>query len=174
MLNNNQIKLVQTAVRAAGFRGKGFEGRYRLLLGQYLQPSGSPVTSCKQLNNWQLEDLLAICESSGWRMPGKEANHFRFKVATDSSIASFAQQSAIRYLAKDLGLNDLQLAGMLKRMTSGFVDNVAALTPGQAYNIIECFKAILSRDAGKKYSNLKEIQDEMEATDGCKQTCQVG
>ena len=71
MLNNSQIKLVQVAVRAAGLRGKGFDGRYRLLLGQYHQPNGQPVTSCKQLNNWQIDDLLAICESHGWRCPGK-------------------------------------------------------------------------------------------------------
>lgn len=162
MLNNNQIKLIQTAVRAAGLRTKHFDGRYRMLLGQYLQPNGRPVTSCKQLNNSQLEDLLAICEAHGWRMPDKPENFYRFKVATESDIASFAQQSAIKKLGEDLGWNDAQLGGMLKRMTGGFATTVIALSPGQAYKIIECLKAILTRDTGKSYSNLREIQEDMD------------
>lgn len=175
MLNKDQIKLIQTAVRAAGLRTKDFDGRYRLLLGKYKQPNGNPVTSCKQLNNSQLEDLLAICEAHGWRMPGKSANYFRFKVATESHIASFAQQSAIKHLAGDLGWGDEQLSGMLKRMTGGFATNVAALRPGQAYNIIEALKAMFSREEGKRYSNLKEIQEDMEVvTDGKQKTNQAG
>ena len=167
MLNSSQIKLVQTAIRTAGLRNGKADGRYRLLLGQYKQPSGRPVTSCKQLNNWQLDDLLAICESFGWRMPGKVENYYRFKVATESHIASFAQQSAIRHLAGDLGWNDAQLGGMLKRMTGGFASNVAALTPGAAYKTIEALKAIISREEGKQYTNLQQIKEDMEAaTDG--------
>lgn len=167
MLNNHQIKLVQTAVRAAGLRSNTFDGRYRILLRQYKQSTGQPVKSCKQLNNYQLDDLLAICEAHGWRMPGKSENHYRFKVATQSSAASFAQQSAIKYLAGDLCWNDLQLGGMLKRMTSGFASNVNSLSPAQACQVIESLKAILSREKDKIYTNLKEIQDDMEAvTDG--------
>ena len=126
------------------------------------------MTSCKQLNNSQLEDMLAICEAHGFRMPGKPENHFRFKVATESHIASFAQQSAIKHLAGDLGWDNSQLAGMLKRMTGGFVTNTAALKPGQAYNVIESLKAIVGREKGKHYSNLKQIEkDYMEvARDG--------
>ena len=101
-------------------------------------------------------------------MPGKPENHFRFKVATESHIASFAQQSAIKHLAGDLGWDNSQLAGMLKRMTGGFVTNTAALKPGQAYNVIESLKAIVGREKGKHYSNLKQIEkDYMEvARDG--------
>ena len=173
MLNNQQIKLIQTAIRAAGLRTKHFDGQYRLLLRQYLQPNGKPVTSCKQLNNSQLEDLLAICEAHGWRMPGKPENFYRFKRATESDIASFAQQSAIKKLGGDLGWNDAQLGGMLKRMTGGFATAVTALSPGQAYKIIEALKAILTRDTGKSYSTLKEVQEDMEVvTDG--QKSQVG
>jgi len=156
-------------------RTKQSDGRYRLLLGQYKQPNGRPVTSCKQLNNSQLEDMLAICEAHGWRMPGKPANHFRFKVATESEYASFAQQSAIKHLAGDLGWGDEQLAGMLKRMTGGFASNTAALRPGHAYKVIEALKAMLGREAGKHYSNLTEIKEDMEAvTDGKQKTNQVG
>ncbi len=162
MLNSQQIKLIQTAVRAAGLRTKQFEGRYRMLLGQYKQSSGSPVTSCKQLTNPQLEDLLAICEGLGWRMPGKPDNYFRFKVATESEYASFAQQEAIKHLAGDLGWDDRQLEGMLKRMTGGFATNISGLTPGQAYNIIEALKAMLGRERGTSYSNLSEVQEDMD------------
>lgn len=173
MLNNQQIKLIQTAVRTAGLRTVQFDGQYRLLLRQYLQPNGKPVTSCKQLNNSQLEDLLAICEAHGWRMPGKPVDFHRSKVATQSDIASFAQQSAIKKLAGDLGWNDYQLGGMLKRMTGGIVRSVTALSPRQAYKTIEALKAILTRGTGKHYSNLREVQEDMEvATDG--QKSQVG
>ena len=167
MLNISQIKLVQTAVRSAGLRNGKADGRYRLLLGQYQQPNRKPVTSCKQLNNSQLEDLLAICESFGWRMPGKPANYFQFKVATESHVASFAQQAAIGHLQGDLGWNEYQIGGMLKRMTGGFVSNVAGLSPAQAHKTIEALKAIIGREEGKQYTNLQQIKEDKEAaTDG--------
>jgi len=174
MLNNNQIKLIQTAIRAAGLRSKNFDGRYRLLLGQYKKPNGSPVKSCRQLNNMQLDDLLAICESHGWRQPGKPENFYRSKITEESGYASYAQREAIRHLAGDLGWNDLQLSGMLKRMTAGEVGNIAMLKPAQAFKVIEALKAMFSREKGKNYSNLKQIQDEMEQVKDGKQTCQVG
>jgi len=166
MLNKQQIKLVQTAVRAAGLRTTTFEGRYRFLLSHYTQSNGSPVTSCKQLNNWQLDDLLAICEAHGWRMPGKPADYYRQLVARRGDYASFAQQQAIKHLAGDLGWNELQLGGMIERMTGGSVKSPSRLKPGNAYKIIEALKAMLSRETGKQYSSLKEVQKDMEATDG--------
>ncbi|MCK4958056.1 MAG: DUF1018 domain-containing protein [Planctomycetes bacterium] len=178
MLNNQQIKLIQTAIRKAGLRGKGFDGRYRMLLAQYKQSGGSPVTSCKQLNGFQLVDLLAICESYGWQCPGKEPGHFRKKAAAQENTASYGQQEAIRHLAGDLGWNDLQLNGMVKKMTGGKVSAISVLTPGQAYKLIEALKAILSRSTGKQYSSLNEIKDDFRkepAKDGKeKQSCQVG
>jgi len=162
MLNNQQIKLVQTAVRAAGLRTKEFEGRYRMLLGQYKQPNGSPVTSCKQLTNPQIEDLLAICEANGWRMPGKPADYYRQKAAKQSGYASYAQELAIKHLAGDLGWNDLQLTGMLKRMTGREIVTIATLRPKEAYKIIEALKAMVSRERGVNYSNLKQIQEDMD------------
>jgi len=168
MLNNNQIKLVQTAVRAAGLRSKVFEGQYRFLLSHYTQPSGRPVTSCKQLNNMQLDDLLGICEAHGFRHPGKPDDFYRTRIAKNYGIASFAQQSAVKKLAGDLGWNEFQVGGLIKRLTAGEVTSITALTPRHAYKVIEALKAILSRQDGKQYSNLKEIeQDYMEAaTDG--------
>jgi len=174
MLNNDQVKLVQVAVRAAGLRTSRFEGRYRLLLGQYIQPSGQPVESCKQLNNMQLEDLLAICESYGWRMPGRPENHYRLKRAVADVTASFAQQKAIEYLGGDLGWKESQLAGMLKRMTGGFAANVVSLNPAQAYDVIEALKAMLSRETGKPYENLREVEGDMEVRNGQGQTSKIG
>ena len=174
MLNNNQIKLVQVAVRAAGLRTSRFEGRYRLLLGQYRQPNGQPVESCKQLNNMQLEDMLAICESYGWRMPGEPENYYRLKRGVAELTASFAQQKAIEYLAGDLGWKESQLGGFLKRMTGGFAANVVSLNPAQAYNVIEALKAMLSRETGKEYENLKEIEGDMEVRNGQGQTSKIG
>ncbi len=175
--NPKQIRLLQTAVRAAGLRGPGFDGRYRLLLGQYLTPAGKKVTSCKQLNNSQLTDILAICESLGWRYPGRPANYFRRKLAETvygDGSASFAQQWAIGKLAEDLGWGDTQLSGFLKSQTKDETSYVAALSPSQAHKIIEALKSMFGRAAGKDYKNLKEIQTDMEVTSGKEQTCKVG
>ncbi len=174
MVNKKQIQLVQIAVRAAGLRGKGFEGRYRLLLGQYTQGDESAVTSCKQLNNSQLDDILAICESLGFRAINKDANHYRLKVAKRDSCASFAQQAAIKNLAGDLGWNELQLNGFIERMTQRQVRCVISISPGQAWRIIEALKNMLSRETGKSYKNVTEItEDFTEAKDGKEQTCQI-
>lgn len=180
MLNKLQIKLVQMAVKQAGIRQPKCDGRYRMLLGQYRQPNGSPVTSCKQLNNWQLEDLLAICEAHGWRLPGKEETHFRDKVAKSvhSDIASFAQQSAIKNLSGDLGYSDEHLANFLRRQTGGIgsdtaVSSVCSLSHRQAWGVIEALKIIIGKETGKRYSNLNDIKEDFskEATDG--KACQV-
>lgn len=173
MLNNQQIRLVQTAVRAAGLRGKGFEGRYRVLLRQYRRPNGRPVISCKQLNNWQLDDLLAICEAHGWRMPGKIETFYRENIIGSSDHASYAQREAIKHLAGDLGWQEHQLCGMIKRMTREKKTSIVLLSPAEAYNIIEALKIILGRERGKQYTDLKEVQEDMEAvTDG--KASQVG
>lgn len=166
-LNAQQIRLVQKAVRTAGLRSKNFDGRYRMLLGQYKRPNGRPVTSCKQLNNTQVDDLLAICEAHGWQYPGKPKNHYRLKIMTRYEIASFAQQSAIKHLAGDLGWENYQLNGFLKRITGGVAGHINALAPKQAYKVIEGLKAMFGRETGRQYSTLKEIQEELEvATDG--------
>ena len=166
MLTKQQIKLIQTAVRRAGLRSARAEGRYRLLLAQYRQPTGKPATSCKQLNHSQLEDMLAICEAYGWRMPGKKEDYYRMKRVRSESVASFAQQAAIDHLKGDLGWYDYQLEGFLKRMTGGFVTNVAGLNPAQAYDVIEALKSMVGRRVGKQYKNLKKVQADMEVNNG--------
>lgn len=169
MLNNNQIKLVQTAVRAAGLRDKTGDGRYRILLGNYKQSNGERVTSCPQLNNWQLDDLLAICESLGWQYPGQRRAYYRNRCKKQGNVASFAQQSAISYLAGDLGWNSNQISGMVKRQTADRIEHVQQLRADEAHGLIEALKNILSRETGKDYKNLTEVQQDMEATDGKKQ-----
>ena len=167
-----QIRLVQTAVRAAGLRSKNDDGRYRLLLGQYVQSNGGRVVSCKQLSNFQLDDRLAIWESMGWRYPGKPENFCREKVANQSrsQLASYAQTEGIRHLAGDLGWKDHQLAGMIERMTHGNASSVVDLTPGQGHIMIEALKSMLSRKTGKTYPTLKDVESDMKgvARDGKK------
>jgi len=175
MLNKQQIKLVQTAVRAAGLRGKNSEGRYRLMLGQYTRPDGGRVTSSTQLNRYQLEDLLAICEALGWRHPGKKADHYRQKIHRDvvrSNLASEAQLVAIDHLTGDLGLTGPQVGKFCSRMTGGKVIAPPGLSAGQAWNIIEALKAITGRRRGKKYQSLDEIKRDTEVTNGKMQTAQ--
>jgi len=170
MLNNNQVKLVQTAVRAAGIRSRRFDGRYRLLLGQYKQYNKRPVTSCKQLTNRQLDDLLAICESLGFRMPGKGENFFRNKIIRTIDEISFAQQEAIRHLIGDIGWSDIQLEGFIRRMTADKIQYLPALTAKQAYDLIEALKAMVVRRIGKSCCNLQDLKTKIKgARDGQKQ-----
>jgi len=169
MLNNDQIKLVQIAVRKAGIRTATFDGRYRMLLGQYLQPNGKPVTSCKQLNNSQLDDILAICEAHGWRMLGQSETFYRDKVNQAGEVASFAQQQAIRFLAEDLGIVGQHLANFIKYMTDEKADDIVRLSPKQAWKITEALTAMLRRKTGIKFKSLQEIKeyfDNQGATDG--------
>lgn len=168
-LTIKQIRLVKLAARAAGLITEAGDGRYRLLLGQYRQGSGSPVTSCKQLTTENLEDFLAICEANGWRMPGKPEDFYRQKVAKQTDYANFSMQSAIKHLAGDLGWNDIQLSGMLKRMTNDVVDDVALLNPREAYKVIEALKAMVQRKTGKQFKNLKEIKEELSSRNSDKQ-----
>jgi len=178
-MNNNQIKLVQMAVKKAGIRKPKDDRRYRMLLGNYKQPNGARVTSCKQLNSFQMEDLLAICESMGWRLPGASETHFRDKVQKTHrpGLASFAQQSAIEKLGGDMGWNVNQINGLIEKVTTGKADSIVSLTSSLAYKVIEAMKAMFSRKTGKNYKNLREIQDDMEVdTDGKEkeQTSKVG
>ena len=144
MLNNDQIKLVQTAVRAAGLRGKDIpDARYRMLLGQYKLFRDRKVTSSKQLNNWQLEDLLAICESLGWRIPGKPETYFRDKVReSECGLASRAQQEAIKKLADDLTWSVYQLEGFIEKFSLKRVKHLDELSVNQAHGTIEALKAM--------------------------------
>jgi len=168
MLTNNQIKLVQTAVKAAGIRTRRFDGRYRMLLGQYKQYFGRPVTSCKQLTNRQLDDLLAICESLGFRMPGKAENFLRNKIIRQTDEISFAQMEAIKYLAGDLGWSDIQVEGFVARMTQDQIRYLPALTAKQAFNIIEGLKNIVNKKIGEYCQNLQDLKNKIKGIkDGC-------
>jgi len=173
MLSVKQIKLVQAAARAAGLRTAAHDGRYRLLLGQYKKPNGTPVKSCKELNHGQLEDFLGVCESLGFRMPGKSSNYFRTKVLqsrTAGRYASFAQQAAIGHLGLDLGWGIEQVAGFLRRMTGGKIEDIELLSPRQAHNVIEALKAMYCRD---KKLTLNQIKRDTEVTHGKIKTSQV-
>ena len=170
-MTNDQIRCLQTALRAAGIRQPKDDRRYRLLLAQYKQPNGKPVTSCKQLNNMQMTDILAICEARGWRMPGKPSSYCRDKAARECDCASYAVQTAIQYLAGDMGWNDRNMAGFVFRITKARTDSVAGITPKEGFKIIEAFKAMIGRQAGKQYNNLTDIKKDMEIKDG--QTSQV-
>lgn len=140
MLNQNQIKLLQTALRAAGLRGAD-ETRYRLLLSHYR------VASSKQLTQVQLDDLLAICEGLGWCRPGYAPDHYRRKTlgASASGLASTPQRQAIRHLAGDLGWDADQLAGLIRRLTGQSARLIEQLTNREAYNLIEAMKAMVNR-----------------------------
>jgi hypothetical protein len=165
-----QIRLVKVAAKGADLIGQAGDGRYRLLLMKYKQSSGSPVMSCKQLDNSQLEDLLAICESYGWRMPGQPEDFYRKKVATGAGHASFAMQEGIRHLAGDLGWPIHHLHDFIEKMT-GRIAAISDLTPKEAFKVVEGLKAIFNHRKGTNCNTIQEIREEMEAvTDDSKST----
>jgi len=159
LLNADQIKLIHVAVKAAGMNN----ARYRLLLTQYTQANGARVKSCKQMNNRQVDDLLAICESLGWRHPVKPENFYRQKVQRDnhgmSDTPSFAARSAVLHLAEDLGWGKQGLKQMIDRITKGRTDSLSLMTHREIYNLIEASKAMISRLDKKAYKTLTQIRD---------------
>jgi hypothetical protein len=164
MVTKEQIILIQTAARKAGLRDGSNRGRYDLVLAQYRTGRHLPVRSCKELNNWQIDDFLAICESMGWRYPGKSETYCRDKAAEskDGHYASYAQKTAIDHIAGDLGLTggigrDC-LNQFVLRMTRQRTDDINFVTRREAYNIIEALKAQVERHDERKYDNCKDIQ----------------
>ncbi len=167
MLSKPQIILLQTAVRGAGIRTGKDDRRYRMMLGQYKKSDGSKVTTCKELNNEQFGDLLAICEARGWRCPGKAEDHFRKKAtgqAADGNCASYGQIAAIKHLARDLGWNEFQACGLAKRILKKEGIHLMLLTKADAYKVIEALKNMVTQKTGKKYKNLQEVKEDMEVS----------
>ncbi|MCE5184959.1 MAG: regulatory protein GemA [Planctomycetaceae bacterium] len=161
MLSKNQIILIQTAARKAGLRNGSRRERYDLVLRQYRNRKGEPVTSCKELTDQQIDDFLAICESLGWRYPGKSETYCRDKAAQSSNHTSYGQMEAIKHLSGDLGFasgGNSCLAKFISRMTHGRCDNTVQLSRREAYNVIEALKAILERRDCKTYHNCTDIQ----------------
>ena len=159
-LKPEQIKLIQTAVRAAGLRDGLSDGRYRLVLAQYKRSDGTACGSCKDLNNWQVDDLLAICEGLGWRHPGKPEDYYRSRTrqANGSYWATPGQSAAIQMLAGDLGWTEANLNGMIARMTHQRSDCLTLLTRADGYVMIEAMLAMLSRRDGQNYKTLADAE----------------
>jgi Bacteriophage Mu, GemA protein len=165
MVSNKQLQLIHIAARQAGLIVKKDDRRYRLLLAQYKAPNGRPAKSSRQLNNSQIGDLLAICESMGFDS-GRGDTYFRDKVAAHGHLASFAQQSAILHLRGDLGWNAENLKGFIRRMTADARSSVAELTTKDASNIIEALKNMTIRNKGMSpNTTLNELKD-MEVANG--------
>lgn len=174
MPSNKQLKLIHIAARQAGLIVKKDDRRYRLLLLHYVAPNGLPAKSSKQLNNTQIEDLLAVCESMGFDS-GRGEHHFRDKSARHGYLASFAQQSAILYLRDDLGWNAENLKGFICRMTSGKKFSVAELAPKEGSNIIEALKNMFLRTHGMSpNTTLNQIKDTEVAHAKGKQSHKIG
>ncbi len=164
MLNNEQVRLVQVAVRAAGIRLPHDDSRYRLLLAQYRDKSRRPLTSCRDLSREQMTDLLAVCEGMGWRHPGKADDYYRQLASGGYEYASYAQQKAIAALFDDLGYPAQARISMMQRLYEK--GSTATLSPREAYNLIEALKAMLSRQTGRTYHNVTEVQEDMEVCCG--------
>lgn len=169
-LNTKQIRLAQAAARGAGLRTKDSDGRYRLVLAQYKQPSGREVTSCKQLTREQFDDFLSICRSMGWQDKSTTPHSYRQgNKQHRRDGASDAQLEAIKQLAGNLGFTQDQYPAMVKGFTRGRADSLATLTDATASSLIEALKAKLTRTRQKPYSSLQDVANDMNernATDG--------
>jgi hypothetical protein len=149
MVNNAQLKLIHQAARAAGLIDKTGDQRYRLVLRQYRDRDGRPAASSKQLSNQQIDDLLALCESMGFRLPNRPSHFFRDKAAAGYRHATIPTLAALRQLAGDLGWTDAHLANFLRRMARpGESTDLITLPPRLAYVAIEAMKAMFNRTSG--------------------------
>lgn len=162
MLNKKQIQLVQMAAKGAGLRGDKYspDSRYYLLLRQYKQSNGQPVTSCKQLTRDQFEDFLSICESMGWQHPAHGPRYYQNKkkwYCNHTESISTAQAECIRHLAGDLGMTTENLKKFCLRMTNNLYDSLTLMSADYAWNIIEALKAMLSRRDQKKYKAVADV-----------------
>lgn len=164
-MNAETLKLIHVAARQAGLITPAGDGRYRLVLARYRTPAGTAVRSSTQLNDRQVDDFLAICESLGFRHPVHGPTYYRNRIAGAYSLASGAQQAAILHLAGDLGWSDDHLANFLHRQTRDHKRLICELTPSQAWSVIEAMKSMFARQSGlSQTATLKDVQ---EATDGC-------
>lgn len=171
-LNTKQIRLVKTAARAVGLCGNRYsrDQRYYVLLSQYKRSNSKPVESCKQLTAAQMDDFLVICESMGWRHPGKSETHYRDRASKDvyNGGGSFAQIEAIKHLAGDLGMTEENLKKFVRRMTRHRTDSLLLASQKEAWVITEAMKAMLSRKDGTNYQTLADVESayQTETTDG--------
>lgn len=161
------------AAKGAGLRGNKHDpdSRYYLLMRQYKRSNGKPVESCKQLNRHQVDDFLAICESMGWRQPGKSETHHRDKAARDtySESISVGQIAAIDYLRGDLGMTKEQLKTFVLRMTKKRTNSLMEASRREASAITEALKSMLSRKDNTNYQTLADVESAYSteaATDG--------
>lgn len=160
MVNNAQLKLIHQAARAAGLIDKTGDQRYRLVLRQYRDRDGRPAASSKQLSNQQIDDLLALCESLGFRLPNRPSHYFRDKAAAGYRQATIPTLAALRQLAGDLGWTEAHLANFLRRMARpGETADLAALPPRLAYVAIEAMKAIFNRTSGMDFVRQPTLDD---------------
>lgn len=155
-MTNEQIKLIHVAARQVGLIDQdGDAARYRLMLSNV-----GGVESSKQLTNEGLEDCMALMEDMGFSMQRErqierasfmgvkgsirpQSTYWRDRVARRSRFANSRMVWKILELAKE---QRYELAAMCRRTSEGRVDDPEQLTPREAWNLIEGFKAIMDRE----------------------------
>ncbi len=153
----NQVRSLQIAAKQVGLRSGKDDGRYKLLLMQYKQPTGKPCQSCKELNQTQYEDFMAICESMGFVHYSGDERHYRDKRESRGDGKSFAQMEAIKAMATDLGWDAAHLQEFCAKM--GGVP-LTYLSGADAGKVIEALKAMLGRRDKTHYARVSDVAGE--------------
>jgi hypothetical protein len=147
-MTSDQIKLIHVARRQV----KIDEPQYRLLLRNV-----GGVDSSKDLGKHGLEAVMAVFEDMGFRstMHGPTFYRDRFR----SSAASPEQLHKLRQMAD---ASRYPLAAMCRRFSAGRTDQVEQLTPTEAWQLIEMYKAEADREAVKAWDgDSNQVADEI-------------
>lgn len=133
MLTKPQTILIHTAVRALRMP----DASYRQILANIAH-----VSSSTQLDNAGFEDVMAVLEDQGWRMPGRPADHFRNKVKLRGT---FCGERAVFKVRELIAGSRYRLEGLVRRFSHNRTDQVSKLSPAQAHQLIEMLKASAGR-----------------------------
>lgn len=153
----NQIRSLQIAARQVGLRCGKDDGRYKLLLMQYKEPHGRGCQSCKELNQTQYEDFMAICESMGFVHFSGDKRHYRDKRDSRGDCKSFAQLEAIKAMASDLGWDSEHLQAFCVKMGKAPLTYLSGVDAGK---IIEALKAMIGRRDNTHYTRVADVASE--------------
>jgi hypothetical protein len=134
-MTRTQLQLVHIARRQLGLD----EADYR----QLLQEIGG-VTSSKHLTNQTLEAVMAHFEHRGFRTTGQPPDYWRMKTWKRGTVVDARQVFLLRELSAQIPR--YQLPGMCRRFSHHRTEDVAQLTPKEAYELHEMLKKAIARE----------------------------
>ncbi|QOV90915.1 phage protein GemA/Gp16 family protein [Humisphaera borealis] len=137
MPTNPQLKILHIAARQVGLIVGNDSVRWRLLLRNV-----GDVDSSKSLDNAGVEDVMAVMEDMGF-IDIRGAGYWSGKVRRRNCACGERMARKIEQLAAG---SRYALGAMCRRMSRNRTEYVGELTPREAWELIEAYKAANERD----------------------------